>query len=54
MNTKFKQFKGGNPAHNAVWAKSVSEVPVKEMERWCLALDAWAGISSRGKTKLVT
>ena len=31
---KFKQFKGGNPRHNFVWAKSVSEVPGKEMERW--------------------
>lgn len=51
---KFKQFKGGNPAHNVVWAKSVSEVPVKEVERWGLTLDAWAGISSTGKTKLVT
>ena len=30
----FKQFKGGNPRHNFVWAKSVSEVPGKEMERW--------------------
>ena len=25
----FKQFKGGNPRHNFVWAKSVSEVPGK-------------------------
>ena len=31
---KFKQFKGGNPRHNFVWAKSVGEVPGKEMERW--------------------
>ena len=30
----FKQFKGGNPRHNFVWAKSVSEVPGKEVERW--------------------
>ena len=30
----FKQFKGGNPRHNFVWAKSVGEVPGKEMERW--------------------
>lgn len=51
---KFKQFKGGNPAHDVVWAKSASEVPVKEVERWGLTLDAWAGISSRGKTKLAT
>ena len=29
----FKQFKGGNPRHNFVWAKSVSEVPAKEVER---------------------
>ena len=50
---KFKQFKGGNPAHDIVWAKSASEVPVKEIERWGLTLDAWAGISSRGKTKLM-
>jgi transposase len=51
---KFKQFKGGNPAHDIVWAKSVDEVPVKEVERWGLTLDAWAGISSKGKTELVT
>src|SRR5689334_359745 len=31
---KFKQFKGGNPRHNFVWAKFVGEVPGKEMERW--------------------
>ena len=33
---RFKQFKGGNPRHNFVWAKSVSEVPGQEMERWGL------------------
>jgi len=49
---RFKQFKGGNPRHNFVWAKSVSEVPGQEMERWGLAVDAWAGFSSRGKTRL--
>jgi transposase len=49
---KFKQFKGGNPQHDIVWAKSVNEVPVKEVERWGLTVDVWAGISSRGKTKL--
>ena len=38
---KFKQFKGGNPRHNFVWAKSVGEVPGKEMERWGLTVDAW-------------
>src|SRR3982751_6124746 len=48
----FKQFKGGNPRHNFVWAKSVSEVPGKEMERWGLAVNTWGGCSSRGKTKL--
>ena len=48
----FKQFKGGNPRHNFVWAKSVSEVPGKEVERWGLAVNTWAGFSSRGKTKL--
>ena len=35
-----------------VWAKSVSEVPGKEVERWGLAVNTWAGFSSRGKTKL--
>ena len=35
-----------------VWAKSVSEVPGQEMERWGLAVNTWAGFSSRGKTKL--
>src|SRR5882724_6627215 len=49
---KFKQFKGGNPAHDQVWAKSVSEVPPKEVERWGLTVDVWAGISPRGKTEL--
>jgi len=48
----FRQFKGGNPRHNFVWAKSVSEVPGQEMERWGLAVNTWAGFSSRGKTKL--
>ena len=43
----FKQFKGGNPRHNFVWAKSVSEVPGKEMERWGLTVDAWGGFSSQ-------
>jgi len=49
---KFKQFKGGNPAHDQVWAKSASEVPGKEVERWGLSLDVWAGISVQGKTTL--
>ena len=49
---KFKQFKGGNPRHDLVWAKSPSEVPQKEIERWGLTVDVWAGISSRGKTEL--
>ena len=49
---KFKLFKGGNPSHDQVWAKSVTEVPPKEVERWGLTVDVWAGISSRGKTEL--
>lgn len=49
---KFKQFKGGNPAHDQVWAKSPSEVPGKEVERWGLTVDVWAGISTLGKTEL--
>jgi hypothetical protein len=49
---RFKQFKGGNPRHNFVWAKSVSEVPGQEMERWGLTVDAWGGFSSQGKTEL--
>jgi transposase len=49
---RFKQFKGGNPRHNFVWAKSVSEVPGQEMERWGLTMDAWGGFSSQGKTEL--
>ena len=32
MHTRFKQVKGGNPRHNFVWAKSVSQVPGHEME----------------------
>jgi len=48
----FKQFKGGNPRHNFVCAKSVGEVPAKEMERWGLTVDAWGGFSSKGKTEL--
>ena len=35
-----------------VWAKSVSEVPGHEVERWGLAVNTWPGFSSRGKTKL--
>ena len=50
---KFKQFKGGNPRHNFVWAKSVGEVPGKEMERWGLTVAAWGGFSWQGKTDLV-
>ena len=50
---KFKQFKGGNPRHNFVWAKSVGEVPGKEMERCGLTVDAWGGFSWQGKTDLV-
>jgi hypothetical protein len=49
---RFKQFKGGNPRHNFVWAKSVGEVPGKEMERWGLTVDAWGGFSAQGKTDL--
>jgi hypothetical protein len=49
---KFKQFKGGNPVHDQVWAKSPSEVPGKEVERWGLTVDVWAGISTLGKTEL--
>ena len=49
---KFKQFKGGNPVHDQVWAKSPSEVPGKEVERWGLTVDVWAGISMLGKTEL--
>ena len=48
----FKRFKAGNPRHDCVWAKSVSEVPGKEMERWGLTVDAWGGFSSQGKTEL--
>jgi transposase len=48
----FKQFKGGNPQHDFVWAKCPSEVPEKEMERWGLTMNVWAGISLRGKTEL--
>ena len=49
---RFKQFKGSNPMHDSVWAKSPSEVPGKEVERWSFTVDVWAGISSRGKTGL--
>jgi transposase len=49
---RFKQFKGSNPMHDSVWAKSPSEVPGKEVERWGFTVDVWAGISSRGKTGL--
>ena len=47
---KFKQFKGGNPRHKFVWAKSVGEVPGKAMERWGLTVDAWGGFGWQGKT----
>ena len=49
---KFRQFKGSNPAHDRVWAKTADEVSGNEVERWGLTVDVWAGISSRGKTKL--
>ena len=49
---KFKQFKGGNPRHDQVWARCASQVPPKEVERWSLVIDVWAGISCQGKTKL--
>ena len=45
----FKQFKGGNPRHSFVWAKSVSEVPGHEMERWGLAVNTWGRIQFAGK-----
>jgi hypothetical protein len=48
----FKQFKPANPAHDIVWAKSATEVPDREVERWGSALSVWAGISRRGKTNL--
>ena len=46
---KFKQFKGGNPRHNFLWAKSVSEVPGQEMERWGLTVDAWEDSARRAR-----
>ena len=30
----------------------MSEVPAKEVERWGLTVDAWGGLSSKGKTEL--
>jgi transposase len=49
---RFKQFKGGNPAHDRVWARSAEDVPSKEVERWGMAMDVWGAISSLGKTEL--
>ena len=46
---KFKQFKGDNPRHNFVWAKSVGEVPGKEMERWGLTVNAWEDAARRAR-----
>ena len=37
---------------NFVWAKSVSEVPGKEMDRWGSTVNAWGGFSAQGKTEL--
>ena len=37
-----------------VWAKSMGEVPGKEMERWGLTVDTWGGFSWQGKTDLVS
>jgi hypothetical protein len=48
----FRKHKAGNPRHEQIWAKSASEVPPKEVERWGLTLNVWAGISSQGKTGL--
>jgi hypothetical protein len=48
----FKQYKGGNPCHDIVWAKNSSEVPSQEVERWSMSVSAWAGIAKNGKTPL--
>src|SRR5690348_14339199 len=42
---------GGIPRHT-LSGPNLSEVPGHEMERWGLAVNTWAGFSSRGKTKL--
>ena len=51
-NTGLNNSKEATHDTTVVWAKSVSEVPGKEVERWGLAVNTWAGFSSRGKTKL--
>ena len=48
MSTSSNSSRGGNPAHDQVWAKSVSEVPGKEVERWGVTVDMWAGIYEGG------
>jgi hypothetical protein len=52
-NTSLNNSKEATHDTTVVWAKSVSEVPGKEMERWGLTVDAWGGFSWQGKTDLV-
>ena len=52
-NTGLNNSKEATHDTTVVWAKSVSEVPGKEMERWGLTVDAWGGFSLQGKTDLV-
>jgi hypothetical protein len=52
MNIRSNNSKAATRDIHFVWAKSVGEVPGKEMERWGLTVDAWGGFSSKGKTEL--
>jgi transposase len=49
----FKQFRSGNSQHNFAWRHSREQVPTREVERWPITLNVWAGITLKGKTDLV-
>ena len=49
----FKQFRSGNSQHNFAWRHRREQVPTREIERWPITLNVWAGITLKGKTDLV-
>ena len=52
-NTSLNNSKEATHDTTLSGAKSVGEVPGKQMERWGLTVDAWGGFSWQGKTDLV-
>jgi transposase len=49
----FKQFRSGNSQHNFAWRHSREQAPTREVERWPITLNVWAGITLQGKSDLV-